>query len=103
MNFILQLAHAGEDHESTANSVQHAILNEWYFALPLYIVVVAVIVLGTYYVTKKSKANAFLALLASLLVGGVAMYSISPPVSIFALVSGFTLTMASMFISAGGE
>lgn len=98
MNFIELIAHAGEAHETSTETLTHSILNEWWAALSIYIAILIILVTVTYFATKKSTTAAFSMLLSALLVGGIAMYSISPIVSIFALTTGFTVALGSVFL-----
>lgn len=93
------MAHAGEVHATAAENQTHY-LQEWYVALPLAIVAVAIIGAATYAVTK-SRAVTLLVVAAVLLIGGIALYNVSTVVSVAALSSGLAVTLLSVLASLG--
>lgn len=95
-------AHAGHAHETANESVWSSITGEWYVALPLYILFLAVLVAATYFVSHRSKAAAIMVLMTALLIGGVAFYSTSAVVSVMSLVTGFALALSLMVVSLSG-
>lgn len=96
------LAHAGEEHETAVEAQSHY-LQEWYFALPLLVVAIALIATAAYFLSGKSKAVTLLSVSASLLIGGVAFYNVSATASIVALAAGLAVTLVSVLISLGKE
>lgn len=96
------LAHAGEVHESGGEDVLHTLTGEWYVALPIYILILIVLTAAAYFFGRKSKMAAVTVLMAALLIGGVSLYSTSPPVSVVSLAAGFALALGLMVISLGG-
>lgn len=89
----LYFAHAGEAHDSTTTIAIQPIFSRWYIALPLFIIVITLATLLTYYLSRRSKSVTLTVLLALLFVAGVATYTVSAPVSVLSLSLGFTLAL----------
>lgn len=84
---ITLFAHAGEDHGSASESAAH-VLEYWYFALPLFLMVVALAGAVAFMVFKRSFTAAYIASVGVLLAGGIFMYDKSPVVSTVAITIG---------------
>jgi hypothetical protein len=84
------IAHAGEVHESTNESLVHY-LEVWYIALIVFVVGTYVIGTLVYMLTKKSMSKALGALLICYLIAGLTMYEKSPVISILSIFSGFAI------------
>lgn len=97
---IFYLAHEGEVHETAAESAWHAVIGEWYIALPLYLIILFAIS-AAIYLASKSKAATFNTLLVILFVGGVGFYKVAPVVSIVSLAAGFALALMIVVIGLG--
>lgn len=87
---------------SDSQGVWHTLIGEWYVALPLYVLFLAVLVAAAYFVSHRSKAAAIMVLMTALLVGGVAFYSTSAVVSVASLATGFALALSLMVVSLSG-
>jgi lipopolysaccharide export LptBFGC system permease protein LptF len=94
-------AHGGETHADSTESAWHAITNDWYIALPLYIVLLFALGAAVY-LLSKSRAATFNVLVVVLFVAGVLLYSTSPPVSIASLTAGFAMVLVLVVTSLGG-
>lgn len=93
---LQNLAHAGEIHDATITSTSWFSLNNWYIALPFFILALAIIGYVTYVLSKKSFGNVFIVINVLLLVSGMYLYTKSPVLSIFALTAGFTMCLLSV-------
>lgn len=98
---MLYLAHAGENHETLTQAAAHNVFDRWYIALPLFIVGVCGIATIAYFASHKSKATTYIVILATLFITGVATYTLSAPVSIFAISVGFVMALLQVLIGLG--
>jgi len=97
---MFYFAHDGEVHETTVESMLHATLQEWYVALPLYLL--ALVAVGSaVYLATHSKAAVLNVLLGVLFIAGIAFYAVSPIVSVMSLASGFGLALAVVIAGLG--
>lgn len=99
---MFYFAHGGEVHETATESAWHAIIGEWYIALPLYLVILFAIS-AAIYLASKSKAATFNTLLVILFAAGIGFYNVAPIVSIVSLAGGFALTLGIVVIGLGGK
>lgn len=90
---FLYVAHAGETHQTAAEATAHNLATLWYVALPAFVVAVLAVAVVVYFVSGKSRSATDLAILASLLIGGIATYSVAPVISTMALAIGFCLSL----------
>lgn len=97
---MFYFAHDGETHETVTESTLHATLETWYVALPLYVLILVAIGSAAYLVAR-SKTTVLNVLLGVLFIAGVALYSVSPAVSIASLACGFGLALAVVIIGLG--
>lgn len=98
----LFFAHGGETHETATQSAWHAITSEWYIALPLYVIILFALSAAVYLVSK-SKATVYATLLVVFFIAGIALYAVSPIVSIVSLAAGFAMALALVLVSIGGS
>lgn len=98
MNFNI-LSHAGEAHETAVQATSHATLSNWYIALPLFLISIA---LFTYIVWKISKKNLLTTLLATsiaLLATGFGFAQTIPSISVIAITAGLIIAGFLAFTS----
>ena len=98
MNLTINFAHAGEAHDTVTTAASHPIFSKWYIALPLFIVLLAVITKLTYIMSRKSKPTTYNVLLATLFIAGVAAYTTSAPISVLSLGLGFAMALFQVLI-----
>lgn len=94
LNFF---AHADELHKSNAENLKH-LMELWYSALPIYILIFSAIVLAAYYISKKSAQTVYIVSSVFLLISGVFLYDLSPIVSTVAIIVGLFGSMAIAFL-----
>ncbi len=92
---LMFVAHAGEAHASSIENTAHW-LESWYFALPLFILVVFGITSIVYLVSKRSVATTYLSVIALLLLSGIYFYDKSPVLSIVAITVGLFGSLLSV-------
>lgn len=92
-------AHAGEIHETATQ--ESLWLSTWYIAIPLFVIVLFILAATTYFLSGKSLSTTYIVLLAALLTAGVGTYTISAPVSLFALTLGFALALLQTVTGLG--
>lgn len=90
-------AHAEELHKSNTESIKH-LMELWYSAIPIYLLIFGIVVFATYYVSKKSIQTVYIVSSAFLLISGVLLYDLSPIVSTLAIVVGLFGSMAIAFL-----
>lgn len=91
MNLIASLfAHAGEDHDTVIDTAAHS-APEWYIAIPLFLIVIALVANFIWTITKKNLGTTILVTAIILLMAGFTMYRISPAISVISLTAGFIL------------
>jgi formate-dependent nitrite reductase membrane component NrfD len=96
---ILQyFAHAGEDHATATEATNH-MLQEWYIALPLFLLALVGVAAITYMLTKKSKPVTYLVITGILLISGIFAYTIAPIISIVSLAVGMAMTLVLVLFS----
>lgn len=86
------VAHAGEVHENTVESTFHS--TEWYVQLPVFFLIVAVIS-GAIWLLTKSRTATTIVMSVLLLIGGFAMFSLTPIISIVSISTGL---LAGLFL-----
>lgn len=99
---MFYFAHGGEIHETATESAWHAIIGEWYIALPLYLIILFAIT-SAIYLISKSKATAFNTLMIILFVAGIGFYNAAPIISIVSLAGGFALVLGIVIVGLGGK
>ena len=67
------IAHAGETDSVVAESATH-FLENWYYALPLFILMVFGLASIIYLVSKRSIATTYFSVVGMLLIGGIYFY-----------------------------
>lgn len=91
-------AHAGEQHETTAETTVH-FLQDWYIALPLLILCIIGFATLVFFLSRRSKAATYLAVIGLLLVAGVFAYTQSPIISVVSLTAGMAMTLLLVLMS----
>ena len=84
------LAHAGEDHSDSLEAVAHYAA-PWYIAIPLFLLVVAMVGYLTWIVSGRNLGTVLMVLSGVLLVIGFTLYTISTVVSGIAIVAGILI------------
>jgi hypothetical protein len=92
------LAHATEKHIDYKESTIH-LLETWYTAIPLYIIVTLGIFFITYYLSKKSINTSFVIISFWFLTTGIMLYDIAPTVSAIGIILGL---LTSAIFAVGG-
>lgn len=91
-------AHATEKHIDYKESAIH-LLETWYTAMPLYIIVTLGIFFMAYYLSKKSINTSFVILSFWFLASGIMLYDVAPMVSAIGIVLGL---LVSALFAVGG-
>lgn len=92
MNLEL-FAHAGEEHETTTNSLWHLLSSEWYYLLPTVIIFSLMIIMLTYQLSNKSLGTTAVTTEIVLFVGGILTFNTLPYYSIASITIGFALSL----------
>ena len=98
VNFLHTLSHAEEVHSTAAQANLHT-LQEWYFAIPLFVLTVAAIGYMTWLVSGKKPDAVLIVMSIVLLIAGFTMFSISPLISVVAITGGI---ITSGLLTFGG-
>lgn len=96
-------AHAGEAHADTASTLSHMLLGKWYFALPLYIAFLILLIFTVYRATRKSLPITYLVLLIVLFAAGIGTYTSSPAISILSISVGFGMALLQVLLGLGSK
>jgi len=92
-------AHAGEEHLSATESFWHQVSTSWFIVLPAIILLDIFIVIGVYYLFRRSLAAAIAAVQFCLFASGILLYTTMPIFSVIAIAGGFGF---SLFIVING-
>lgn len=92
------LAHAGEDHATTAEAVSHEL--SWFVQLPIFLVSVLVLGYFIWLITKKKDTTVLLTS-TILLIAGFACFSVAPLISILSISVGMTATLFVTLVGLG--
>lgn len=95
---ITFFAHAGEQHDSAATTASHY-LQEWYIAVPLFLLCLAGAATVIYFISQRSKAATYISVVFLLLIAGVATYAVSTIISILSLTLGMAMILAMVLLS----
>lgn len=95
------LAHAGEEHSEVAEAVSH--FAPWYIAIPIFIVVMAIIGYLTWLVSGKKLDTVFLVLALCMLIVGFTAFTISPIVSVISITIGIVLAGLLTFVGLASD
>ncbi len=95
---FLNLAHAGEVHSDSAETVGHS-LTAWYIAVPIFLIAVATIGYLTWLVSGKKPHIVLTVLSVALLIFGFTLFTISAAVSVIAITAGLILAGFQAFTS----
>jgi predicted membrane protein len=95
------LAHAGEEHSSSLDALNHS--TPWYIALPVFFVVVAMIGYLTWIVSGKKLDTVAMVLAIVLLISGFTLFNISAAISVISLTVGIILAGAMAFLGIAGD
>jgi type II secretory pathway component PulF len=98
MNMLHLFAHSGEKHADSAEAARH-LLNSWYVALPLFLLIVTGIAILTYLVSKRDVITTALVTALVLLVSGFTLYTYSAAISVVSITLGLMLAMGVTLIS----
>ena len=85
------LAHAGETHSEDLETIAHYVA-PWYFAIPVFLLILAGIGYVTWIVSGKNTGTVLMTLAVIMLVCGMTMFAISPAVSIISILGGMLLS-----------
>lgn len=96
--FIQLLAHAGEAHESSNESLIHY-LSVWWIAILVFIISTYLLATIIFALTKKSLPKTLLTLMAVFLVAGLFSYEKSPVISVLSILCGFIIAIGATFAS----
>lgn len=99
--FIQIFAHAGEEHSETIESINHFL--PWYFAIPLFLLTLAVIGYLVWIVSGRKLDTVALILAFICLISGFGLFVISPAVSVVAITLGIILAGAVTFLGIANE
>ena len=89
-NVFQYVAHAGEDHSDSLESVAH-VVSPWYLAVPTFLLVMFAIGYLTWIISGK-KPDAVLIVLALVsLVSGFTLFVVSPITSVIAITGGMII------------
>lgn len=92
------LAHAGEEHTDLAASTTHW-LQEWYVAVPLFVLGVAMIAYLTWLVSNRNRHTTLGVVTFALLIIGFTSFNWSAPVSIIAILTGIAFSLFAAITS----
>lgn len=92
------LAHATETHIDANESLTH-LLETWYTALPIYLIVSIIIFFLAFTLSKKSINTSFITLSFWFLATGIMLYDTSPIISTVGVVVGL---LSSAIFAFGG-
>ncbi|MEK7472137.1 MAG: hypothetical protein AAB624_02715 [Patescibacteria group bacterium] len=95
------IAHAGETDSVVAESATH-FLENWYYALPLFILMVFGLASIVYLVSKRSVATTYLSVIAMFLISGIYLYDKSPALSAIAITIGLFGSLLSVLTVLSG-
>lgn len=96
-------AHAGEVHESLSNDYSHSVLGTWYFAIPIFLAFMLLVIKTTYLLSGKSYAVTYNIMLAALFVSGVLGYKFSPAIAVISISLGFAMALLSVLGFLAGD
>jgi hypothetical protein len=95
------LAHAGEEHSNTVESISHSI--DWYIALPIFFLVVAAIGYLAWIVSGKKIDLVAIVLSIVLLISGFTLFNISAAISVISITAGIIIAGALTFLGIAGD
>ena len=98
INYVTLLAHAGEAHSDGLETIAHTVA-PWYFAIPLFIIVISAIGYLTWLVSGRNSHIVLGVVTAALLVSGFTLFTISAAVSAIAITVGLLLAGFQAFTS----
>ena len=96
--FLQTLAHAGEEHADSVESVTHFI-EPWYIAIPTFVAFIAILSMLIWLLSGKRSDIVMIIMAFVLLVCGFTVFNISAIVSVISITAGFIL---SGFMAFGG-
>lgn len=99
LNFI---AHAGETHGSSTESTMH-LLESWYLAIPLFILILIGIASVVFLVSRRSIAATYISVVAILLFSGIFFYDKSPLLSAASITVGLFGSLLSVLAVLSGH
>lgn len=88
--FLDVLAHAGEEHSDSLDTVTHAV-SPWYVAVPLFLLVVAGIGYLTWLLSGRKPDTVLIVLSIVLLISGFTLFNISPFISVISITVGILM------------
>jgi predicted membrane protein len=100
--FVTLVAHAGEDHRATTESLSHYVA-PWYIAIPSFLLVIGAIGYLTWLLSGKKLDKTLIVVAIVMLVSGFMMFVISPAVSIISFTGGILLSGLLSFTSLSGK
>jgi len=95
------LAHAGESHESSTEGLRHY-LETWYYALPLWVLLLLIVGVAAYVLTHKSIPTTIGFVVFTMLFSGMFAYDLAPAVSILSIVLGLVICAFMTFAMLTG-
>lgn len=90
--------HAGEEHADLAASSTH-LLEEWYVAIPLFFLVIALVAYLAWLVSNGNRHLTLGVVTFLLLIIGFTTFTISPIVSVLAILIGLGCSLFAAFTS----
>ncbi len=86
-HLLLTIAHAGEEHTETVESISHYI-PEWYIAVPLFLIIISMLGYLIWIISGKKLDTVLLILAILMLICGFTAYVVSPAISVTAITIG---------------
>lgn len=95
------IAHAGEEHSDTIETINHYL--PWYIAIPVFLLIIAMIGYLTWIVSSRKTDTVALVLAVVFLISGLTLFAISPVISVISITSGILLAGALTFLGLAGD
>lgn len=95
------LAHAGEEHSEIIESINHYL--PWYFAVPLFLILLAMVGYLTWIVSGRKLDIVALVLAFICLLSGFGLFVVSPAVSVIAITLGILMAGALTFLGLSDD